>query len=151
MSTQPAQASASGHPAGSQLTGSQLTGGEAAIRASDADRDRTAGVLNAAFAEGRLTAEEHRQRLDDAYAARGWSQLHQLTADLPAPSTAGRRAAMPEVPAQLDWCLLCLLLIACPPAGLAWWLRSRRQVTAQAERRAERLVAGQESHYAQDR
>lgn len=145
MSTQPAQASAGGPPAGRQPTG-----GEAAIRASDADRDRTAGVLNAAFAEGRLTAGEHRQRLDDAYAARRWSQLHQLTADLPAPSTAGQRAAMPEAPAQPERCLLCLL-IACPPAGLAWWLRSRRQVTAQAERRAGRLAAGEKSQYAQDR
>ena len=38
--------------------------------ASDADRHTAADVLNAAFAEGRLTADEHDQRLDAAYAVR---------------------------------------------------------------------------------
>ncbi len=29
--------------------------------------------------------------------------------------------------AEPDRCLLCLLLIVCPPAGIAWWLLSRRR------------------------
>jgi Domain of unknown function (DUF1707) len=33
------------------------------LRASDADRDRAASVLNEALAEGRLTPEEHSGRL----------------------------------------------------------------------------------------
>jgi uncharacterized protein DUF1707 len=93
------------------------------IRASDADRDHIASLLNAALAEGRLTADEHAQRLDAAYAARTWSQLHQLTADLPAPTG---QMVVPRMLGQPDLCLLCVLLIVCPPAGIAWWLLSRR-------------------------
>ena len=40
------------------------------LRASDADRDRAASVINNALAEGRLTAEEHSDRLDAIYAAK---------------------------------------------------------------------------------
>ena len=39
------------------------------IRASDADRDRTAALLREHHAAGRLTAEEFNERLDKAYAA----------------------------------------------------------------------------------
>lgn len=100
-------------------------------RASDADRDRTAGLLNAAVAEGRLTADEHDQRLDAAYAARTWQQLRRLTADLPAaPGAASEPQAVPGRSGVPEPCLLCLLLIVCPPAGIAWWLRSRRRLPA---------------------
>ena len=100
--------------------------GGAEMRASDADRDAAADLLNAAFAEGRLTAEEHGQRLEAAYATRTWQQLHQLTADLPAPPGA----AEPVAPVRFtgpELCLLCVLLCLCPPAGIAWWLLSRRR------------------------
>jgi hypothetical protein len=97
--------------------------------ASDADRDTAVGLLNAALAEGRLTADEHDQRLSAAYAARTWQQLDQLTADLPAPLSATARHAAPGMFAGADLCLLCVLLVACPPAGIAWllpsWHRSR--------------------------
>ena len=98
---------------------------EGITRASDADRDAAASLLNEAFAEGRLTADEHDQRLSAAYAARTWQQLRQLTADLPAPPGATQSAA-PAMFAAPDLCLLCVLLIVCPPAGIAWWLLSRR-------------------------
>jgi hypothetical protein len=39
------------------------------LRASDADRDTAASVINNALAEGRLTAEEHSDRLDAIYSA----------------------------------------------------------------------------------
>lgn len=101
--------------------------GGVGIRASDADRDHIVGLLNAAVAEGRLTAGEHAQRLDAAYAARTWPQLHQLTADLPAPpAAAAGQMVVPRTFGQPDLCLLCVLLIVCPPAGIAWWLLSRR-------------------------
>lgn len=58
--------------------------GEAALRASDADRDRTAGVLASALATGRLTSAEHAERLDAAYSATTLGQLAALTSDLPA-------------------------------------------------------------------
>ena len=97
--------------------------------ASDADRDAAAGLLNAALAEGRLTADEYDQRLSTAYAARTWQQLGQVTADLPAPSAAAVGQAARGVFAGADLCLLCVLLVACPPAGIAWlffcWHRSR--------------------------
>jgi hypothetical protein len=56
------------------------------LRASDADRDRAAAVLNEALAEGRLTAEEHSQRLDSIYAARTYADIVPLIDDLPARS-----------------------------------------------------------------
>ncbi len=116
----------SAHPA--QISPAVPASGGPATRASDADRDATAGLLNAAFTEGRLTADEHDQRLDAAYAARTWQQLDQLTADLPAaPGAAAEPAAVPMPFGGADLCLLCVLLIVCPPAGIAWWLLSRRR------------------------
>ena len=96
-------------------------------RASDADRDAAAALLGAAFAEGRLTAGEHGERLSAAYAARSWQQLRQLTADLPGTAGATGRRAVPGMVAGPDRCLLCLLLIVCPPAGITWWLLSQRR------------------------
>jgi hypothetical protein len=63
------------------------------LRASDADREHVAQTLGQAFAEGRLDAAEHSERLELAYAARTIGQLRPLVADLPAefapPSTEG--------------------------------------------------------------
>ena len=118
MSTQETQ----GGPAWPRAGGPQTL-------ASDADRDTAAGLLSAAWAEGRLTADEHDQRLGAAYTARTWQQLDQLTADLPAPPAAATGQAAPGMFAGADLCLLCVLLVVCPPAGIAWlllsWRRSR--------------------------
>lgn len=54
------------------------------LRASDADRDRTAAVLGSAMAVGRLTTTEYAERLDAAYAATTLGDLAPLTRDLPA-------------------------------------------------------------------
>ena len=104
--------------------------GAAKTRASDADRDAAAALLGAAFAEGRLTADEHGERLSAAYAARTWPQLRQLTADLPGTAGATERRPAPGMAAGPDRCLLYLLLIVCPPAGITWWLLSRRRPDA---------------------
>jgi hypothetical protein len=53
------------------------------IRASDADRDRTAALLREHLAAGRLTADEFNERLDKAYAAKTLGELDELLADLP--------------------------------------------------------------------
>ena len=53
------------------------------LRASDADRDAAAAVINNALAEGRLTADEHNDRLDAIYAAKTQAELVPLLADLP--------------------------------------------------------------------
>jgi DUF1707 SHOCT-like domain len=58
------------------------------LRASDADRDRAASVLNEALAEGRLNAEEHSERLDSIYAAKTQADLVPLLEDLPAPAAS---------------------------------------------------------------
>src|SRR5215467_13238088 len=54
------------------------------MRASDADRDRTAALLREHHAAGRLTAEEFGERLDKTYVAKTLGELDQLLADLPA-------------------------------------------------------------------
>jgi hypothetical protein len=114
--------------------------GDTVTLASDADRDAAVRVLNEAFAEGRLTADEHGERVRAAYAGRTWQELAQLTADLPGPEHAADlpgpehaaelpgpvhaagRALMAGAPYGLDWCVLCALLILCPPVGIAWLL-----------------------------
>ena len=55
-----------------------------AVRASDADRERVAGALQAAFAEGRLTMPELEERLAAAYATGTEAELATLTQDLTA-------------------------------------------------------------------
>jgi hypothetical protein len=56
--------------------------GQPALRASDADRERTAERLRLAASEGRLTFEELDERLDAAYAARTRDALRELLADV---------------------------------------------------------------------
>ena len=51
-------------------------------RASDADRDQVTEVLNTAYAEGRLTIDEHHERSQAALEARTFDDLTELTADL---------------------------------------------------------------------
>jgi hypothetical protein len=70
------------------------------LRASDADRDRAAAVINHAMAEGRLTADEHSERLDAIYAARTHADIVPLIDDLPGQALAAPAAA-PST-AQLD-------------------------------------------------
>ncbi|HSA49318.1 MAG TPA: DUF1707 domain-containing protein [Yinghuangia sp.] len=53
------------------------------MRASDADRDRVAQVLRTAFEEGRLTIDEHTERIEALYAAKTMGELEPLTFDLP--------------------------------------------------------------------
>jgi len=66
------------------------------LRASDADRDQVAALLGAAYAEGRLTHEEHDERLEQVLAARTFDDLIPLTTDLvpldPAPPTVSSAA-----------------------------------------------------------
>ncbi|MGW5738677.1 MULTISPECIES: DUF1707 SHOCT-like domain-containing protein [Streptomyces] len=66
------------------------------LRASDADRDRTADILREALAEGRLTAEEHGERIDGVYRAKTMGELKPLVSDLPAASDTAYRAVRPE-------------------------------------------------------
>ena len=52
------------------------------LRASDADRDQVATLLSTAYAEGRLTREEHDERIDQLMAAKTFDDLIPITRDL---------------------------------------------------------------------
>jgi uncharacterized protein DUF1707/uncharacterized protein DUF4190 len=63
------------------------------MRAADADRDRVAEYLGAAYSEGRLSKDEYDARLENALSARTYADLDQLVTDLP----AAQAAAVPPV------------------------------------------------------
>ncbi|MFG2500326.1 DUF1707 domain-containing protein [Streptomyces sp. NPDC048441] len=71
----------------------------AGLRASDADRDRTADILREALAEGRLTAEEHGERIDGVYRAKTMGELEPLVSDLPAARGASSGVSAAHEPA----------------------------------------------------
>ena len=52
------------------------------IRATDADRERTVGVLRSSGANGQLTVDELDERVEAAYAARTRGELERLVEDL---------------------------------------------------------------------
>lgn len=52
------------------------------MRCADADREMVATVLNAAYAEGRITLDEHSERQEKVWHARTFADLASLTADL---------------------------------------------------------------------
>ncbi|HEY1619692.1 MAG TPA: DUF1707 domain-containing protein [Streptosporangiaceae bacterium] len=114
------------HERGSVVTDGRAGAGP--MLAADADRDAVAGQLSSALGEGRLTAGEHAERVEAAYTARTLGELGALTADLPAPArgAAGRWPA-PATHGEVHRCLMCALLILCPPAGIAWLLAARRR------------------------
>ena len=66
------------------------------LRASDADRDTAAAVVNNALAEGRLTPEEHSERLDAIFGAKTHAELVPLLDDLPAPRGVRHEIASPR-------------------------------------------------------
>jgi hypothetical protein len=53
------------------------------LRMSDAEREQAAAELGEHYAQGRLTAEEHAERLDAVWAARTRGELAPLFRDLP--------------------------------------------------------------------
>jgi len=105
-----------------------------ALRASDAERERTATLLRDHAAAGRLTPEELDERLDAAYAARTVGELGTLTHDLPAaagPRPPARRRALDRPGARERALhaigLAVLVNVACNAIWLAtgadgaWW------------------------------
>ncbi|HEY5016564.1 MAG TPA: DUF1707 domain-containing protein [Streptosporangiaceae bacterium] len=55
------------------------------LRASDADRERVVAMLAEALADGRLSHDEHGERMSAALSARTLGELARLTTDLAAP------------------------------------------------------------------
>jgi hypothetical protein len=66
------------------------------LRASDAERDRVVDQLREAVAEGRLTPEEHAERVEGALAARTRGELEGYVRDLPAGRAAHALAPSPS-------------------------------------------------------
>jgi hypothetical protein len=104
-----------------------------ALRASDAERERTATLLREHCAAGRLTPEELGERLDAAYDARTLGDLDALVRDLPAagPPAPPRRRAL-DRPGARERTLhaigqVVLINLACNAIWLAtggdgdWW------------------------------
>ncbi|HEY6278196.1 MAG TPA: DUF1707 and DUF4190 domain-containing protein [Streptosporangiaceae bacterium] len=77
-----------GYPAGYD------PGTRAQMRAATADRDRATELLNAAYAEGRLSKDEHDARLARVLTAATFAELDAVVADLP----GGRPAVPPATP-----------------------------------------------------
>jgi hypothetical protein len=109
------------------------SGAAPVLRASDAERERTATLLRDHAAAGRLTPEELGDRLDVAYAARTVGELDALTHDLPelGPPTA-RRSRPLDRPGARERALhaiglVVLVNVACNAIWLAtgadgsWW------------------------------
>ena len=63
------------------------------LRASDADRDRVAARLREALAEGRITPEEHAERIDAVYNAKTYAELEPVLSDLPSAQVPKPEAA----------------------------------------------------------
>ena len=63
-----------------------------ALRASDADRERTVLLLREGAVAGRLTLEEFTERMAAAYDARTTDELDRLSHDLPAAPAPSRRS-----------------------------------------------------------
>jgi Domain of unknown function (DUF1707)/Domain of unknown function (DUF4190) len=126
------------------------------VRASDADREHIIGVLREAFAEGRLTAEEHIARVGQAYAARTYAELATVSADLPAGSSASppaRRFSTPSAgfaPAThrrtnplAVAALVCSVIPGLPQlAAIALSIAALRQVRRTGERGTALAAAG---------
>jgi hypothetical protein len=116
-------------------------------RASDADRERAIDVLRAAFAEGRLSREEHGERVLRAYSSRTYGELADLSADLPSgplgtlPSQAAAMAAHPGVTGSRRTSALAVAAAICGlipilPATLAaivLGMAARRQIRRTGE------------------
>ncbi len=55
------------------------------MRASDADREKVAATLRDAYADGRLSLDEHEERLSELYRATTYAELVPVLRDLPVP------------------------------------------------------------------
>lgn len=113
-----------------------------ALRVSDAERDAVVARLQHHYAVGRLSLPELEERVVAAVEARTREHLDAVEADLPhardraAPSPARAPAA------GYDSRLLIVLLCVAPPAGLVYWLLTRRSGRPGCDRGRPRLPSG---------
>ncbi|GAA3442215.1 DUF1707 SHOCT-like domain-containing protein [Planomonospora venezuelensis] len=69
------------------------------LRAGDADRERIAEVLNDALGDGRLTRDEHEERIERLYRSRTLGEIATLTTDLLPPEAQPLRTDVRPVTA----------------------------------------------------
>ncbi len=126
--------------------------GSGAARASDADRERTVEKLSAAFAEGRLTKEEHSARVDRAYGSLTYAELAALSADLPAgpqgtppaQAAASVAAVAPRANPLAVASLVCGVIPLAPAtlAAIILGIGAHRQIRRTGERGGTLATAG---------
>ena len=79
------------------------------LRIGDADREAAARELGEHFAMGRITAEEHGERLEQIWAARTAADLKPVFSDLPRPRPSGaprpQRGGSTETTPRAPWTL----------------------------------------------
>jgi hypothetical protein len=88
--------------------------GRAHMRAATTDRDRAADLLNTAYAEGRLSKEEHEARLSRVMSAATFAELDAEVADLP-----GGRPPAPPAPARTNTMAIASLM--CGVGQVMFW------------------------------
>lgn len=104
------------------------------LRIGDAEREEAAHELGEHFALGRITAEEHSERLEQIWAARTSADLTPAFADLPRPRPAppttaptsgrawtGRTGPLPRVPFPVKL-LIALVVVVLVFTHLPWIL-----------------------------
>lgn len=90
-----------------------VPGTRAQMRATDADRERVAGLLNSAYTEGRLTKDEHGARLDRALTAATYADLDSCVADLVPPPS--------PVPGYVKTNTLAIISLVCGIGQVVLW------------------------------
>jgi len=98
-------------------------GGYGQMRASDRDRDTANGLLQTAYAEGRLTKDEYDDRSGRVLASQTFGQLQALTADLPGYSLGAQPQQYPVqyvMPRRTNG--LAVASLACGIGQLFFWL-----------------------------
>jgi hypothetical protein len=71
------------------------------IRLSDAEREAAAADLGEHFAQGRLTADEHAERLEQVWAAKTRGEIAPIFRDLPSPYAAVASPQVAREPSRL--------------------------------------------------
>ena len=85
--------------------------GDGHLRASHADREHVIGTLKAAFVQGRLTEDELDARLDQVYASRTYTELDEVTADIPIELTGAQPPRDPWRATKVAWGLVYALIL----------------------------------------
>jgi len=157
MSASPNTPALSAGPPENRPAQVKLADGYGNVRASAADRERAIDVLKAAFAEGRLTKEEHDARVERAYRSRTYADLAVLSADLPAgplgtlssQAVAAPAAYLPAAESRRTnplaiGSLVCGLIPLLPVtlAAIILGIQARRQIQRTGERGAALATTG---------